>query len=162
VLEEVAPGRRTRAELTAGPPKVLVILGHPRRGSLCEALADAYVAGGQAAGAEVRRLTISDLGFELNVLMPSPRDQPLEPGILEAVELVTWAEHLVFVLPTWWGTMPACLKGFLDRVLMPGFAFADREDCEGWDKLLTGKTAHLLTTRTRHPGSIAGFIGRRG
>jgi putative NADPH-quinone reductase/1,4-dihydroxy-2-naphthoate octaprenyltransferase len=114
-------------------------------------LADAYVAGAQAAGAEVRRLTVSDLGFELNVLMPSPRDQPLEPGISEAVSLVTWAEHLVFVFPTWWGTMPACLKGFLDRVLMPGFAFADREDREGWDKLLTGKTAHLLTTMDTPP-----------
>src|SRR5260370_25608556 len=47
--------------------------------------------------------------------------------------------------------MPACLKGFLDRVLMPGFAFADREDGEGWDKLLAGKTAHLLTTMDTPP-----------
>ena len=66
-------------------------------------------------------------------------------------DLVAWADHLVFVFPTWWGTMPACLKGFLDRVLMPGFAFADREDGEGWDKLLVGKTAHLLTTMDTPP-----------
>ncbi len=151
MLEHVTPGQRARPELRAAPPKVLVILGHPRRGSLCEALADAYAAGAQSAGAELRRLTLADLGFEQNVLVPSPRDQPLEPGIVDAVSLVAWADHLVFVFPTWWGTMPACLKGFLDRILMPGFAFADREDGEGWDKLLVGKTAHLLTTMDTPP-----------
>jgi 1,4-dihydroxy-2-naphthoate octaprenyltransferase len=150
-LEQTTPGKRASPERRAGPPKVLVILGHPRRGSLCEALADAYAAGAQNAGAEVRRLSLSDLGFEPNVLVPSPRDQPMEPSISDAVSLVAWAEHLVFVFPTWWGTMPACLKGFLDRVLMPGFAFADREDGEGWDKLLVGKTAHLVTTMDTPP-----------
>ena len=38
------------------------------------------------------------------------------------------------------------MKGFLDRVLMPGFAFEEHEDGTGWSKLLTGKSAHLLTT----------------
>src|SRR6185295_4946423 len=66
--------------------------------------------------------------------------------IREAVELVRWADHLVFVFPTWWGTMPALMKGFLDRVLMPGFAFQEHDEGSGWDKLLTGRSAHLLTT----------------
>ncbi len=126
--------------------RVLVILGHPRNGSLCEALADSYAAGAVEAGAEVRRLDVAEMQFDLNVTGPSPRDQTAEPSVKAAMELVAWAEHLVFVFPTWWGTMPALLKGFLDRVLMPGFAFADRDDGEGWDKLLTGKSAHLLTT----------------
>ena len=151
MLQQVAVKEATRPAPGARPPKVLLILGHPRRGSLCEALADAYAAGAESAGAELRRITLADFGFEQNVLVPSPRDQPLEPGIADAVDLVAWADHLVFVFPTWWGTMPACLKGFLDRVLMPGFAFADREDGEGWDKLLVGKTAHLLTTMDTPP-----------
>ncbi len=131
--------------------KVLLILGHPRRGSFCEALADAYAAGAEVAGADLRRLALADLRFDPDVLVPSPRDQKREPAIAEAVENVAWAEHLVFVFPTWWGTMPACLKGFLDRVLMPGFAFEDRDDGEGWDKLLAGKSAHLLTTMDTPP-----------
>jgi putative NADPH-quinone reductase/1,4-dihydroxy-2-naphthoate octaprenyltransferase len=149
--EQTTSSLRAIPQTGAAPLKVLVILGHPRRDSFCEALADAYVAGALAAGAEVRRLSLSAFDFEPNVLVQSPRDQLLEPALSEAVRLVTWAQHLVFVFPTWWGTMPACLKGFLDRVLMPGFAFADRDDGEGWDKLLTGRSAHLLTTMDTPP-----------
>ncbi len=128
------------------PLKVLLVLGHPRRDSLCGALADAYVAGARAAGVDLKRLDLCDLQFNPNVVARSPRNQPLEPAIREAVDLVRWADHLVFVFPTWWGTMPALMKGFLDRVLMPGFAFEEHEEGSGWDKLLTGRTAHLLTT----------------
>jgi len=33
------------------------------------------------------------------------------------------AEHLIFVYPLWWGSMPAILKGLVDRVFVSGFAF---------------------------------------
>ena len=128
------------------PLKVLVILGHPRKDSLCGALANSFVAGAREAGVDLRRLDLCDLQFNPNVIAGSPRNQFLEPAIREAIDLVAWAEHLVFVFPTWWGTMPALMKGFLDRVLLPGFAFEEHEEGGGWDKLLTGKTAHLLTT----------------
>src|SRR5690606_7614580 len=59
---------------------------------------------------------------------------------------IQWAEHLVVVYPTWWGTMPAILKGFFDRTFLPGFAFKYRKDSQYWDKLLSGKTAHVIIT----------------
>lgn len=139
--EYAQPNRRQ-----AGPLRVLVINGHPRLGSFSDALADAYTSGAVEAGADVRRLRLADLTFELSVLQPSPREQETEPAVADAMDHVAWADHLVFVFPTWWGTMPALLKGFLDRVLMPGFAFEDRDDEEGWDQLLLGRSAHLLTT----------------
>jgi len=126
--------------------KVLLVLGHPRRDSLCGGLADAFAAGARQAGVELRRLDLCELQFNPNVVAGSPRNQPLEPAIREAVELVRWADHMVFVFPTWWGTMPALMKGFLDRVLMPGFAFEEHYEGSGWDKLLTGRSAHLVTT----------------
>jgi 1,4-dihydroxy-2-naphthoate octaprenyltransferase len=131
--------------------RILVILAHPRRESLCGALADAYCAGAVEAGVDLKRMDLGALAFDLNVRMPSPRDQPVETAIQEAMDAVAWADHLVLVFPTWWGTMPALLKGFLDRVLMPGFAFADREHNEGWVKLLDGRTAHLITTMDTPP-----------
>jgi putative NADPH-quinone reductase len=80
----------------------------------------------------------------------SPEHQPLEPDLVAAQRDIHWAEHLVLVYPTWWGTFPALLKGFLDRVLTPGFAFRHVTH-DRWDKLLAGRTADLITTMDTPP-----------
>ena len=61
-------------------------------------------------------------------------------------EEILAADHIVLVYPNWWSTFPALLKGFIDRVFVPGFAFKYHEKGPFWDKLLTGKTARLLVT----------------
>lgn len=38
------------------------------------------------------------------------------------------SDHLVFVYPIWWFGAPAILKGFLDKVLLPNFAYGIHED----------------------------------
>ena len=122
------------------------MLGHPRADSLSHALGRAYKEGAQATGASVHVLSLSDLHFELNVDVPSPRNQHVEEDMLRARELIAWADHLVFVYPTWWGTTPALLKGFLDRVLTSGFAFNEVEGGTGYEGLLQDKSAQLITT----------------
>jgi 1,4-dihydroxy-2-naphthoate polyprenyltransferase len=134
--QEQAAGRGAR--------KVLIIVGHPRRQSLCQALASAYGSGARRAGAEVRELRLAELRFDPNVRSFDPSVQPVEKRLLQARRLITWADHIVFVYPTWWGTMPALLKGFLDRVLAPGFAFSETD--RGFAPLLGGRSAELLTT----------------
>lgn len=124
--------------------RVLVVAGHPRRDSLSDALADAYAAGAQEAGCSVAVLHLSGLAFNADVTEPSPASQDLEPDLVKARDLIEWAEHLVFVFPNWWGMMPARLKGFLDRVFYPGFAF--REDDAHYYGLLAPRTAELLIT----------------
>jgi putative NADPH-quinone reductase len=59
---------------------------------------------------------------------------------------ILWASHLVFVYPNWWGSMPALLKGFFDRVFVPGYAFKYRENSRFWDKLLAGRSADVFVT----------------
>lgn len=125
---------------------VLIILGHPRKKSFSGALADAYKEGAQDARMNVRQLALADMGFNPNVITVSPRHQTAEDDISLAQELILWADHLVFVYPTWWGTMPALLKGFMDRVFSPGFAFEEVEENKTWEKLLKGKSAQLITT----------------
>ncbi len=124
--------------------KTLVVLGHPRTASLNGSLADAFVQGAREAGCQVARLNVGELEFALDVLAESPANHPLEPDLERARELIEWADHLVFVFPNWWGTMPARLKGFLDRVLLPGFAF--RETDGHYYGMLHGRTAELITT----------------
>jgi 1,4-dihydroxy-2-naphthoate octaprenyltransferase len=124
---------------------VLVILGHPRKSSFCAALADAYVQGAIAAEATVEFVHLAELEFNLNVDVPEPQDQCAEADIQKARNYITWAEHLVFVYPIWWGMMPALLKGFLDRVFVPGFAFYELVQ-DDYKKLLINKTAQLIVT----------------
>ena len=138
--------------------KVLIVVGHPRKASFCGALARAYRKGAARAGVELRELWLADLRFDPDVHSFDPEVQPVEKDVRRARELIAWADHLVFVYPTWWGTMPGLLKGFLDRVLAPGFAFEDLPN-GGWRPLLKGKSADLITTMDT-PGRAYRWIYR--
>ena len=47
----------------------------------------------------------------------------LDPMVAEHAALVGRAQAVVFVYPTWWSQPPAILKGWLERVLVPGVSF---------------------------------------
>lgn len=131
--------------------KVFIWVGHPRAGSLCEGLADAYQKAAEDAGAEVRRLNLSEMTFDPvfeGYVKPMPS---LEPDLLAWQEAITWADHLLFVHPYWWGAMPAKAKAVLDRALISGFGFKYHSQGVGWDKLLTGKTADAIITSDTPP-----------
>ncbi len=125
--------------------KILIINGHPDKKSLCHAFTDAYQKGAQGT-AEVRRIDLVDLQFDPILRYGYRVPHELEPDLLKAQQDILWAEHLVWVYPIWWGTFPALLKGFLDRVLLPGFAFKYHKTDPFWDKLLKGRTARVITT----------------
>jgi 1,4-dihydroxy-2-naphthoate polyprenyltransferase len=161
--EAVTVGKRTQVSAHAArdrsrraPLKVLVVVGHPRRLSLAGALAAAYAAWAARAGAAVELLELAALEFDPHVRTRVFAHQSVEPDLERAAALIAWADHLVFVYPTWWGTMPALLKGFLDRILAPGFAF-EETGRSGYRPLLGGKTAELLTT-TDTPGWVWRWI----
>jgi NAD(P)H dehydrogenase (quinone) len=126
--------------------KILIINGHPFKESLNFALAEAYKKGAAESGAEIKEINIADLQFNPNLQYGYRKRTELEPDLLESWEKIKWAEHLVFVFPIWWGGMPAMLKGFFDRLFLPGFAFQYRENSVWWDKLLAGKSAHIIAT----------------
>lgn len=125
---------------------ILIIQGHPDSESFCSALSGAYREGASGNQAHIRELDLSRIEFNPNLKHGYRQRTELEPVLVEAQELIRWADHLVFVYPTWWGAMPAILKGFIDRVFLPGFAYKYRENSPLWDKLLTGKSAHLIVT----------------
>ena len=131
--------------------KILVILGHPNTDSFCGALFDSYIKGAKSNGAEVREIRLGEIKYDPVLWNGYNEIQKLEPSLVKAQEDILWAEHLVFVYPTWWGTMPSLMKGFVERVFLPGFAFKYRENSRWWDKLLSGRSAELLVTMDTPP-----------
>jgi putative NADPH-quinone reductase len=88
------------------------------------ALAGRYVAGARSAGHEIRTIEVARLDFPLLRTKKGWESEPVPPGLAEAQQAIGWAEHLVVFFPLWLGDMPALLKGFLEQVARPGFAFA--------------------------------------
>jgi putative NADPH-quinone reductase len=131
--------------------RVLLIQGHPdlSAGHLCRALEEAYASGALDAGHELRRIDIGALDFPLLRSQHEWEHGLLPPGLQQSQADILWAEHLVFFFPLWLGDMPALVKGFLEQVARPGFAFSS----EGKDsknpfgkKGLKGRSARLVVT----------------
>lgn len=126
--------------------QILIINGHPNTASFNYALAMAYKVGAEAAGANVSEINISALDFNPNLQFGYKKRMELEPDLLDSLEKIKRADHLVWVHPVWWGGFPAMMKGFIDRLFLPGITFKYRENSVWWDKLLVGKTARIMTT----------------
>ncbi len=131
--------------------KVLVILGHSLDDSFCGALSAQYAASAEAAGHQVQVLKLGDLQFDPILRHGYRQIQPLEADLTQAQAQIEWAEHIALVYPVWWGAAPALLKGFIDRIFVPGFAFKYQEDSSFQVKLLKGRSAHLLVTMDTPP-----------
>lgn len=144
------------------PRKILMIFGQPQRKSYGGALAQAYVTGAREAGAEVKELYLGELQFDVCASQNHHPPAGLEPDLAQAQAAITWADHLVFVYPIWWGTIPALLKGFIERVFLPGFAVNFRENSPLWDKLLKGRSAHLIVTLNTPSWVYRWYFGRPG
>jgi NAD(P)H dehydrogenase (quinone) len=131
--------------------RILVILGHPSNDSFCCALAESYADAARKQGHEVRELRLGQLDFDPILREGYRQVQPLEADLLAAQADITWADHLVFACPIWWGGAPALLKGFIDRVFLPGYAFKYRPGKAFPAQLLAGRTAQLLLTMDTPP-----------
>ena len=125
---------------------ILIINGHPDKESLCTELAKQYQNGAEKFGADCNLINLTDLDFSPVLKYGYRKRTDLEPDLQNIWDLITKADHLVFVYPNWWGTYPALLKGLIDRVFLPGFAFEYQEKSPLPKKLLTGKTARLIVT----------------
>lgn len=126
--------------------RIAVVIGHPDKESYNVALCKSYCEGARSSGAEVREIIIADLVFDPNLRYGYRMRTELEPDLLTAQETLKWADHIVWVYPVWWGSVPAIMKGFIDRVFLPGYAFKKREGSVWWDKYFTGKTSRLICT----------------
>ncbi len=107
--------------------RALVVYCHPRRGSFTEAVRNVVLEKLADARAEVR---LRDLYAErFDPVLSAQEHAAYEDEarnrvrVVEHCEDLAWCDTLIFVYPTWWYGLPALMKGWLDRVLVPGLAF---------------------------------------
>lgn len=126
--------------------KALIINGNPDQDSLSSKFAESYAKSASENGHNCEVLNLYNIDFNPVLKYGYKQRTQLEPDLQYASRQIKNANHLVFIYPTWWGTMPAILKGFIDRVFLPGWAFKYAENSPFWDKLLLGKSARLIVT----------------
>ncbi len=125
--------------------KIVVINGHPDSDSFNEALAQSYIKSSLTNGADIRYVAIGALNFNPNLQFGYRQRMDLEPDLVKAFEDIQWSQHQVWIHPLWWMGMPAIMKGFIDRLFLPGLAF--KSDKNGISTgLLSSKTARIITT----------------
>lgn len=128
--------------------RILLIQGHPDASQphLCHALEDAYVRGAMIAGHEIKRINVTTPDFPLLRSQHEWEHGVLPPSLDEAQAAIKWAEHILLFFPLWLGDMPALLKGFLEQVARPGFAFTREGNNPLAHKGLSGRSARVVVT----------------
>jgi putative NADPH-quinone reductase len=109
--------------------KVLVVLAHPNPDSFSHAIVDRVVS--TLANREHSVSVIDLYGLDYSPaltraeLSAYPTSEPaIDPMVIEHTRLIQECSTIVFVYPTWWSSMPAILKGWIDRTMLLGIAFS--------------------------------------
>jgi NAD(P)H dehydrogenase (quinone) len=107
--------------------RILVVYCHPCEDSFNASVLKVTLDALAERGHEFRVCDLYREGFDPVMRAPEwhkyhDPERNLEP-VSEQAKQLKWAEAVVFIYPTWWYGLPAMLKGWLERVLVPGFAF---------------------------------------
>ena len=110
------------------PPTVLVVYCHSNPASFTHAVLEAVTAGLATTPCAVEVVDLYAEGFD-PVMSRADREayladpESLVRKVAPHVQALAAAEALIFVFPTWYYGPPAMLKGWLERVWLPGHAF---------------------------------------
>ncbi|MGB0630897.1 MAG: NAD(P)H-dependent oxidoreductase [Alphaproteobacteria bacterium] len=151
--------------LMADGKTILIVFAHPLPDSFAAALKDAVAAGLSDGGHEAEIIDLYADDFDPR-LSAAERTRFVQPGFVPPADTAAYcdrlkaADGLVFIFPQWWFSMPAILKGFVDRVFVPGVAF-DPHPAGGRliPRLDNIATFHVVTT-TGAPRWITEFYMR--
>lgn len=125
---------------------LLIINAHPDKQSFNYALFEAFNSGLDKSKWNVEVINLIDLKFNPILQYGYRQRTELEPDLIDALEKIKTANHLVWFFPMWWYGIPALLKAFIDRTFLPGIAFEYIDGKPLPKKLWKGKTAHIFIT----------------
>lgn len=126
--------------------RVLVVSAHPKASSLTQALARAFIRGLGEAGHAADSLDLYAAGIDPVVQAGELDPGPRPAAVRRDQDRLGAAQGLALIYPVWWGTPPAMLQGWLQRIMTYGFAF----DTVG------GRPRGLLGHRTQLIANVGG------
>lgn len=139
-----------------------IVFAHPWSGSFNKAILDSAV---KRLEEKNIRYTLIDLNKEkFNPVMTEEelalfsKGECIDPMVEKYQKILKETSELILIFPIWWSSMPAIMKGFLDKVMLMNFAYRQKEI--GIEGLLTNiKKAKIITTATtpKFIMRIAGF-----
>lgn len=150
---------------------IFIVMAHPEKKSLNGSLLDFTVSYLKDSGHSVRVSDLYAMDWEARVSVADSQNPPenrcFDPSyessrafsggfqsndISREQENIMWADAVIFQFPLWWFSMPAILKGWIDRVYAFGFAYGVGEHNEShWgdrygEGTMKGKRAMLMVT----------------
>ncbi len=145
----------------AGTQSALVVMAHPAESSLTRAVTNAIVEALQADGYNAE---MADLDAERFDPVFGPADHAafnckdaLPADVRKEQQRLDRADHLILVYPVYWWSMPALLKGWIDRVFVAGWAFD--EDAEG---RITKRLGRMKVSLVAIAAASEATYGKRG
>jgi NAD(P)H dehydrogenase (quinone) len=109
---------------------VLVVTAHPRENSLTQSVAEKVCGGLVESGCTVELADLYAENFDPRL---NTQDEPdwedtekeYSVEVKKEVARIERADAMIMVFPVWWWSMPAMLKGWIDRVWGYGFAYGE-------------------------------------
>lgn len=134
---------------------MVIVFNHPYKGSYCNALLEAVSNGLKKGNHQVDLIHLDRDGFNPAMsaadLKAFVEPNVVDPKVMDYQERLKKADHLIFIFPIWWDIMPACTKGFIDRVLSPGLAYDHHPRGFGLIPLLKNLNSVTLITTMNKP-----------
>ncbi|WDF54394.1 NAD(P)H-dependent oxidoreductase [Mucilaginibacter sp. KACC 22063] len=118
--------------------QVVIINADFNKGEPTRTLIETYTKGARQAQAVLKEIIIADLKFNPNKLLPFSVNEP-EPDLLDAIEKIKWANHIVIFCPVYKDSINFKIKGFFDRIFMPDQVFVGRYDN------FSGRSARIIS-----------------
>lgn len=109
---------------------VLIVVAHPRQDSLTQRVTEKLCTGLLASGCTLELADLYAENFDPRLNVPDEPDwhddkKEYSAEVKKEVARIKRADVLVMVFPVWWWSMPAMLKGWIDRVWGYGFAYGE-------------------------------------
>ncbi len=125
--------------------RCLIVFCHPSETSFGASVLDAARTALSGAGHDVRLIDLYREDFDPVLSTGEWHSYLTETeknvaGVRAHVDALRWAEFLVLIFPTWMYGPPAMLKGWLERVFLPGVAF---EVSPGNQRVTVGRLKHI-------------------